>query len=269
MRILIADDEQIIREGLQHLNWLSIGLNVCGIAKNGKEALQLVEKEKPDIILTDIRMPIIDGIEMTEQILKKYPLCAVIFLSGYKDFDYAKRGLQLGAFDYLLKPTSPEEVFSCCERAKKLIEKQILLNKNYLEFKNKAIEAKIQQIPEVETKEKMDHISAKKVVNYIEEHYNEELTLTRLSQEFHFNAIYINRVLKKETNYTFLEILNNKRMQEAMELLKQSEVHFGEVANAVGISDQRYFSSIFKKYFGQSPRQYHNSWQRDKKYIRG
>ena len=113
-----------------------------------------------------------------------------------------------------------------------------------------------QELPQEHEERLPGRISAKEIIAYIEENYHENLTLNHLALHFHFNAIYINRVLRRDTGYTFLEILNNKRMSKARELLIHSDRRICEVAEQVGLPDQRYFSSLFKKYYGLSPRQY-------------
>ena len=257
MRILIADDELHIMQGLEHLDWASIGLKVCGTAKNGQEAIELAMLLKPDIILSDIKMPNMDGLEMTELFLQSNPQCGVIFLSGYREFAYAKKALMLGAFDYLLKPTNPEEILACCKRAAEEINASNLQNASIVEMKCRIKELEIKnEIEQERPDQNGGKVKLSRILEYIDKHYCTELSLQDLSVEFHFNPIYINRIIKKETGYTFLEILNNKRMSKASEYLKKPDINISEVASLIGIPDQRYFSQVFKKYYGQSPRQY-------------
>lgn len=262
MKLLIVDDELHIRQGLEHLDWASIGIQTCKTAKNGEEAMTLAMQMKPDVILSDIRMPNMSGLEMTEQILQFHPQCAIIFLSGYREFAYAKKALALGAFDYLLKPTSPEEVLSCCQRAMEKVKVAKVQNVNMAEMKHRLLEMEVKKEfesnaePEASEQQAGSRNHVAEFLEYIDKNYGRELTLRDLSEEFHFNSIYINRMIKKETGYTFLEILNNKRMNKAAEYLKNPNLKISEAADLVGIPDQRYFSQVFKKYYGQSPRQY-------------
>ena len=91
----------------------------------------------------------------------------------------------------------------------------------------------------------------------------ENLSLNTLSQTFNFNAIYINRMLKKETGFTFLEILTNKRMSEAVRFLEETNWKLSKIAETVGVPDQRYFSTMFKKYYGCSPKQYRQKMKKE------
>ena len=105
-------------------------------------------------------------------------------------------------------------------------------------------------------------INSKEIRFYIENNYGKDLSLNDLSELFHFNSIYINRILKKDTGYTFLEILNNKRMAVSLRLLEETDLKVSRIAEQVGIPDQRYFSTMFKKYYGCSPKQYKQNMKR-------
>ena len=261
MKILIADDELYIRQGLEKLDWSSIGLKMCGTAKSGEEAIELAKTTQPDIILSDIRMPNMDGLEMAEQFMQLNPRCAIIFLTGHREFEYARKAIALGAFDYLLKPTNPEEIMECCERAVKEVRQQAKQDVTFIEMESRIKDLEVKRGVEIEdpflTEQKeLGKCKVSEILEYIDKHFNKDVTLQTLSEVFHFNAIYINRLIKKETGYTFLEILNNKRMNQAASYLKKTDKAIGEVAMQIGIPDQRYFSQIFKKYYGYSPRQY-------------
>lgn len=116
-KVLIVEDEILLRQGIKNLvDWESIGLTVCSEAANGRDALKIISEEKPDIVITDIIMPVMDGIELTKAISKDYPEIKVLILSSYSDFEYVKTSMQNGAVDYLLKPTlSPENLLRALE----------------------------------------------------------------------------------------------------------------------------------------------------------
>ncbi|WP_026691977.1 response regulator transcription factor [Peribacillus kribbensis] len=104
-RVLIVDDEVLIRQGIKHyIDWEREGYEIAGEAGNGQEALELIESANPDIILTDIVMPVMDGEELTKQIKERYPDIEIIILSSFGDFDYVRSTFQHGAVDYILKP---------------------------------------------------------------------------------------------------------------------------------------------------------------------
>lgn len=132
--LLIVDDEIEIREGLSAIAWHTMGVQLLGCAKHGLEALQFISEHPIDIVLTDIRMPFMDGIELMTVLQRKQPFIRVIILSGYSDFEYAQKALKNGAVDYLLKPTQFDILVQTFERlVNKLdVEKQEELRKSVL-----------------------------------------------------------------------------------------------------------------------------------------
>lgn len=104
-RVVIVDDEVLIRQGIKHyLDWEQEGFTIVGEASNGEEALQLIEETSPHIVITDVVMPIMDGLQLTEKIKESYEEIAVIILSSFSDFDYVRSTFQNGVADYILKP---------------------------------------------------------------------------------------------------------------------------------------------------------------------
>ena len=109
--IIVADDEEELRRAIiRRVDWASIGFTVIGEADNGAEALELVEKLKPDLLLTDIRMPFVSGIELARQVREICPATNIAYLSGYDDFSYAQQAIQYNIISYMLKPISVEEL---------------------------------------------------------------------------------------------------------------------------------------------------------------
>lgn len=110
-KVLIIDDESIIRRGLKNIiNWNQLSCEICGEAADGLEGIKLIKSVKPDIILTDIRMPKVDGLTMIQQTKEIVPDSKIIILTGYRDFNYAQEAIKLGAFNFILKPTKIEEL---------------------------------------------------------------------------------------------------------------------------------------------------------------
>ena len=108
--IVVADDDEDLRRTIiRKIDWESIGFQVVGEAENGVEALELVTKNEPDLLLTDIRMPFISGLELARQVREVRPSTQIAFLSGYDDFSYAQEAIRYNIISYLLKPISLEE----------------------------------------------------------------------------------------------------------------------------------------------------------------
>lgn len=112
-KILIVDDEYLVREGLRlTIDWEALGLQVCGLAADGAEGLAMAERFKPDIVMTDMKMPVMDGVTMIKQLGERGILPRTIVLSGYRDFDYAKQSFEAGVTNYVLKPISNDELIA-------------------------------------------------------------------------------------------------------------------------------------------------------------
>ncbi|MGG4107624.1 response regulator [Paenibacillus lautus] len=116
--LCIIDDIKSVVEGLTAMNWEEQGIRVAGVSSNGEEGLKLINGLRPDLVITDIRMPIMDGLSMLRLVLEENPGCKVILISGYADFEYAQQAVQLGAFDFVVKPFSEEDMMSAVLQAK-------------------------------------------------------------------------------------------------------------------------------------------------------
>ncbi|WP_034761834.1 response regulator transcription factor [Rossellomorea vietnamensis] len=123
LKVILVDDEIQIRRGLKwKVDWEEEGFVIAGEASNGKEALQVIEEVMPDLILTDVRMPVMDGMQLVKALSSQYPEIKVIVLSGYADFEYVRSSLVEGVKDYLLKPVDPEELTAALRKSKGEIE---------------------------------------------------------------------------------------------------------------------------------------------------
>ncbi len=117
-KVLIIDDESIIRKGIKNIiNWKQLDCEVCADACDGIEGIELIKKYLPEVIITDIRMPGMDGLEMIKQAKEIVPNTKIIILTGYRDFDYVQKAIKCGAFDFLLKPSKIEELTSVLAKA--------------------------------------------------------------------------------------------------------------------------------------------------------
>ncbi|ADQ05825.1 two component transcriptional regulator, AraC family [Caldicellulosiruptor hydrothermalis 108] len=228
--LLIVEDEEILLERLvKTIDWESIGINkVIGIARS-EEALNVLITENVDIILTDIRMPIMDGLDLAEFVHSrlKHPL------SGYKEFEYAHRAIKLGVVDYILKPFTKEEVL---ETVKKAVEKVA------------AEQSRQQRLDSCENKNIIDM-----VFDFIFANCSKQISLNDVAEYVHLHPVYLSRLLKNKTGKTFKEILTEVRLKKAEKLLKTSSLKHYEIAEAVGFSDAQYFSQVFKKVYGMTP----------------
>lgn len=261
LKIVIADDEEFIRMGLASMPWSEMEIEVSGSARNGIEVLELIKEKHADILLTDIRMPGMTGIELSRRVLEIQPDIKIILLTGYGEFEYAQEAIKLGIFDYILKPSTPNGIFECVGRAKerilqeqkqeehlRLIQKE-LQNFSTLQQANSLLGSKPGTDGEEEGLIEM-------IIRYLGEHYAENVTLAALADFTHFNTDYLSRVIKQKTGQKFLGILTGIRVSHAARLLSDTQLKNYEIANRVGINDERYFGQVFKKTYGVTPSQY-------------
>ena len=142
LRMCVIDDIKTVVQGISdQINWESHGIRIVGTASNGEKGIELINQTEPHIVLTDIRMPKINGLEMTRQVLKKFPRTRIVFLSGYTDFQYAQQAVQLGAFDYIVKPYTPQKIIEVVLKARKSIEEEMGETERYHEMERKLRES--------------------------------------------------------------------------------------------------------------------------------
>lgn len=242
LKVLIVDDETVVRKGIVlGVDWLSKDCAIVGEASDGLEGIQAAEKYKPNLIITDVRMPHMDGIEMMRELRRRGCRAHAIFLTAYSDFEYARSALQLGADDYLLKPFRDSELSSAIER----------------------VRAKEKEISEQKQEDMLPLVKGDKskyvfeALNYIAEHYSDStINITQIAQSLGVSEGHLSHVFKKETSYTVNAYLTRYRIHTAMEQLRDCRCKVYEVAEAVGYKDVAYFGSIFKKLTGFSPSEY-------------
>jgi two-component system response regulator YesN len=139
-KVLIADDEAIIREGIRHaVDWDALGMTVCAEAEDGEEALELAERHGADVMLVDLNMPIMHGLELIRLVRERLPSCLVVIITGHDEFEYAREALRLGVQEYVLKPANPAELTAVMEQVRDKLVRQARLD-TYLDMAAKQIE---------------------------------------------------------------------------------------------------------------------------------
>lgn len=254
----IAEDEQILRRGLTlTIDWNALGCRIIGEAENGAQALDLIQKLKPDLIITDIRMPVLDGLSLIEKTLEQYRP-EFIIISGYNDFAYAKKAIRLGAADYLCKPIDEKELTTAVtEVCKKIAGKQAQALQNMpvkIIAGNKLLLPNFKEFVPQSAGRKNKYIS--NAIRFIQQNYGGNITMRDACKHLVISESYLTKLFKEYTGYSFIEYLTYWRMKKACELLNTDGIKIYAVAERVGYSDQRYFSVLFKKYTGLTPKQF-------------
>lgn len=254
MKIAIVDDEWIIREGIKKLvNWEKQHCTVVGEAADGLEAVNLVETLKPDILIIDINLPILSGLEVIRKLKEKKADISIIIISGYDDFCYCQEALRLNVTEYLLKPIDYRELEEIVKRIQiKRFQRDISGTK--------------------EESEPTEFSLIQKITGYIRENYKAEINLEKLSEEFHVSGSYISKRFKQDTGMNYFEYLTWVRIEKAKAILLSSEHLVTEIASETGFKDYRIFIKSFKDKTGMTPKEfrkkYENETKKDKHFKR-
>jgi len=269
LKLLIVDDEPLVRNGLQNgFDWGRIGIEVIGASRNGLDAIERIKAEKPGIVLSDIKMPGMDGLGLAAWIKETVPETEIIFLTGYSDFDYAKSAIGLQAADYILKPVQEEQLFRVIEKVKKKIELELARRAQYeqaMDIINTAAQDKISnteargpredgKIPSSQNDARGDTVEA--IMEYLKNNYMNDIDLNTVASEFALNPSYLSRLFHEKTGVHFTEFINNLRIQKAKELIKTTRYSLDKIGRMAGYQNGRYFSRLFKKREGMTPQEY-------------
>ena len=244
MRLIIMEDEDIIRQGLvQTIDWQMMGVSVIGSAADGEEGLTLVRELAPDVILTDIRMPRLSGLEMAQKLRTEGNEVPIVFLTSYADFSYAQQAVRLGAADYLLKPVDEMELMHIFEQLGKKIEKQlgeVFEDDKLLDWQsclqNNALNPYVREVLAIITRD-----------------YPKHLNIESLADRQGVSASYLSRKLKEATGHTFGSLLARYRLRQSLVLLREGRLRVYEIAEQTGFGEYKNYAQVFKKYLHTSP----------------
>lgn len=236
VKLLIADDEDFIRNGMaNYIRTHSQRIDKIYLAANGQEALECIVQNKPDLMLLDVQMPRMDGLEVMAEAQRSGVLPRTIILSGFDEFRYAQKAIRYGVEDYLLKPCRSTEIM---ERIDKIIDR--------LEGIVRAPAA--------------DEHGANRIVfgalAYMNEHFSENLGLADVAEKLNITSGYLSMLFSQNESGGFVETLNRIRIEHACTYLLQNHLKTYEIAHKLGFKDEKYFSRVFKKVTGVAPFEY-------------
>lgn len=247
-KVIVIDDEMLVRRGIvMETDWQALNCVVVAEAGNGIEGLEAVRKYHPDLLICDIRMPKMDGIEMLKELRAEGNDVSVIFLTAYSEFSYAQSALKLLASDYLLKPFGDGELEQAVNNA---LEKR-------KRTQEKLENSKDEPLPELVLNkgDKSKYVMA--AVDYISAHYGDpELCVAEIAEHLGISEGHLSHTFKRETDYTVAAYITRVRMRTAMKLLNDCRNKVYEVAEQVGYRDVTHFSSSFKRIVGVTPSEY-------------
>ncbi len=244
-KILLADDEPWILKSLRYfLEHFPDKYEIVGEVRNGADAFKLIKTLNPHIVISDIRMPGMDGISLLEELHAMQLPTKVILLSGYSDFNYAKGAVRYNAADYLLKPLDRNELKCVLERITGELIQQNAVGKG-----NDSLAAETSSALTEQT-------LIEKFLEEIDSRYDTDLSLGSLAGKFGVNPSYLSNLISRSTGKPFTHHLQKRRLEKAKELLHSQELSVNEVADMVGYHDYFYFTKLFKKHEGISPSKY-------------
>lgn len=259
IRLLIADDEKLEREALAELVQRRFERDVVlEVAENGRKAADTAVLWGADLILMDIEMPGMSGLDAARAVLAQRPSCRVIFVTAYSLFQYAHEAVHLGACDYLLKPVDPDELEASVRRAMRQIETERKLEELAAaqpQPEQTETEAEAEDAPE-EGENSQTALVMAHVRRYLEDNYMFDLSLDSVGEILHISPAYLSAQFKKYQKMNFLDCLTELRINAAKELLADPFRSSAEVASMVGYEDASYFARVFKKCTGMTPTQY-------------
>lgn len=260
LKIVIIENERLVRKGLiLTFDWEEMDSIIVGEASNGEEGMAVIKDKAPDVVITDIRMPEIDGLQMIEQLQKEGVHAEYIIISGYDDFKYAQNAIRLGVVDFLLKPINEEELAASLNKIQERIEKNRKTEKlvHKISHINESpyilFEKYFENYP-LDTHETL----ITNTIDFIKTNIASDLSIKVISEYLQVSTGHLSRSFKKSTGYTILEYITFIRIKKAIDSLENTNYHISEVAYAVGFNDPKYFSHVFRKNVGVTPTEFRN-----------
>lgn len=238
---IIVDDERLVLIDLKStFSWNEFGFDLIGEFTKPLEAVEFIQKNKPDVVFTDIKMPKISGLQLMNIVKEFHPTCLFVVVSGYDEFDYAQKAMRNGAIDYCLKPIEPNDSKDVLKRVRQELDK---------------LKEPFDPVLE-KMKSTVNNADFENILTYINDNISHPLSLDEISERFFISKNYVCILFRKHLGTTFSHYISNTKMKYAEKLIKTTGLSFEQVSKAVGYKEYFYFSRIFKKTFGRSPREY-------------
>lgn len=279
-KVVIIDDEEIIVRGITRmLPWEKWNCRVVGSAEDGIEGIELIRRERPAIVITDICMPHMDGLTMIAAIRNEFPKIQIMILTGYSEFEYARAALHLGVTRLLVKPSKMDELIEAMETmtanlAAYGIGPETEMPRSYdsarvcdgddcelcedRDCENETGTGGMSAINESDTDENVRSFIVRNALEFMRDNYAGKLRLEDVAEHVFVSQWHLSKLLNKHTSKNFSELMNEIRVEKAKELLRDPEYRIGDIAEQVGFMDMAHFSRVFKKITGMPPSEYRN-----------
>ncbi len=269
-KVILVDDERMVAESIEKVvDWSACGVQLAGVYLNGFDALEAIRSLHPDIVITDIKMPVMSGLELIRQVREFDTHVEFIILSGYGEFELAKEAMKEGVKQFLLKPCSETEISEAVNSAKKELSMRQrdsfyrTLGENWMKREGDKPNGEDDEagvaLPDGMA-DSQDFIDT--ILEYVRVHfYEENLNLKWIAREVVFlNEDYVSKQFRQRVGSKFTQYMNMVRMEAAKQRLLSSDASSEEIAVEVGFGNNpKYFAKVFKKYAGCTPTEYKNN----------
>lgn len=236
MKVLVVDDEEIVREGLKKQLIHFYGDSaLVEVAESANIAMNFIQMWTPDIVMTDIEMPEMNGIELIRHAKNLGSSASFIIVSGYSEFEYARNAIKLGAADYLVKPIDEDDLVQCI---------------------NNLPVSHTDEREAFKAKHENDNYSGtvRKMIAYVEQNLTKPISIRDVAEYVGKSENYLSIIFKKETGFNFNKYVTDAKMDYAKHLASSGEdIKVYELADKVGYTDVKYFTRVFKEHFGTTP----------------
>ncbi len=244
--VVVVEDELLLKENLiKKINSLDMNFEVIASAQTGIQGLELVKQYEPDVLITDIMMPVMNGLDLIREVHQQYPTTDCIIISGFSDFEFAKTAIHYQVTEYLLKPVDIEDLHNILL---KLQHKYQLRKESYSTVFSD--ESNTLSPPEI----------AELLHSYIIENYRDDIKISQIAEQLNYSSSYMTKLFCQEYDCSPSKFLISIRIQHAKQILRSNQdLSVRQVGEAVGYPEQGYFSRIFKRHTGLSPNEYRES----------
>ncbi len=233
-KLVIIDDEEKIVSGISLLfPWEEIGFEVAGTFTSARKALDFVKDTHVDVIMTDIEMSDMNGIDLSEKLLNDYPDIQIIFFSSYNKYEYFRAAIQNRVVDFLMKPIMYAQLLECFDRVRER------LSGGIAEGNGQTGSGEIIQ----------------DIKKYLDAHYR-DATLEEAAELVNLSSSYLSRLIKEKTGMNFRDLLLKTRMEKACLMIGDDRYKMYDIAYFVGYDNPKNFSRAFKAYYGKTPVEY-------------
>ncbi|GAA3407478.1 response regulator [Paenibacillus hodogayensis] len=265
MKAHIVEDVKIVRETLvRHIDWSGLGLEIAGVSEDGEQALERMEAAPPDVLVTDIGMAMMDGIELIRRVKARFPDTKCIILSGLSEFQYAQEAIKLGVVEYVLKPLDIDELTAVVARTVRSIVQE-REQRDELQRAKQIVKAHLPNVADGEPSMtalsgSMKHAKVvERMLNYVKSNLaSGTLSLQQVADEANLSEKYANSIFKETVGTTINHYIIAQKMELAARLLQDPDMKVYEVCERIGYADHDHFRISFKRHHGCTPSEYRN-----------